>query len=303
MSSYEQYLIPAVLQKVARLDLRARFLVEGFVSGLHDSPYKGFSVEFSDHRKYTRGDEIRRIDWKVFSRTDRYYIKRFQAETNMECHVLVDTSASMGYEPLTVKDRFMTKLEYSTAVAAALGYLMTLQQDAVGLITFDDRVREYVRPGAKRSHLARMLSVLSNVRPSGATDVSGAIHQAAGLLRKRGLVVILSDLLDEPDRLEKALAHVQFRGHDCIVFHVLDAAEANFPFDGPTRFIEPETAANVVVDAGAVRAGYLAAVSGFVSDLRRRCRARGIDYVQLDTSVTFDTALTSFLLNRQKNFL
>jgi uncharacterized protein (DUF58 family) len=303
MASYEQYLIPAVLQKVARLDLRARFLVEGFIAGLHDSPYKGFSVEFSDHRKYTRGDEVRQIDWKVFSRTDRYYVKRFQAETNMECHILVDRSASMGYEPLTVKDRFMNKLEYSTAIAAALGYLMTFQQDAVGLMTFDDRIREYVRPGSKRSHLARLLCVLSNVRPSGTTDVSGAIHQAAGLLKKRGLVVILSDLLDEPDRLEKALSHLQFRGHDCIVFHVLDAAEANFPFDGPIRFIEPETAANVVVDAGAVRAGYLTAVSAFVSDLRRRCRSRGIDYVQLDTSVTFDTALTSFLLNRQKNFL
>jgi len=303
MASYEKYLIPQVLQKVTRLDLRARFLVEGFLAGLHESPYKGFSVEFSDHRKYVKGDEYRQIDWKVFSRTDRYYVRRFQAETNMECHILLDKSASMGFEPATIKERFMTKFEYATAIAAALGYLMTRQQDAVGLVTFDNRVRSYIRPRAKRSHLANLLSELTKTRPHGATDVSGCIHEAARLFRKRGLVMVLSDFLDEPESIEKALSHLLYRGHDCIVFHIFDAAEVNFPFEGPMRFVEPETGEQLAVDADAVRSGYLAEVSGFVEDLRRRCVGRGIDYVQLDTSVTFDTALTSFLVNRKKNFL
>jgi uncharacterized protein (DUF58 family) len=303
MASYEKYLLPQVLQKVSRLDLRAKFLVEGFLAGLHESPYKGFSVEFSDHRKYTKGDEYRQIDWKVFSRTDRYYVRRYQAETNMECHVLLDKSASMGYEPATVTDRFMTKFEYATALAAALGYLMTRQQDAVGLITFDMKIRNYIKPRAKRSHLANLLSELSRTQTYGATDVSGCIHDALRLFHKRGLVVILSDFLDEPDRIEKALSHVQYEGHDCIVFHVLDAAEANFPFEGPMSFVEPETGARLTVDSDAVRGDYLRAISGFVGDLRQRCMDLGIDYVQLDTSVTFDTALTSFLVNRKKNFL
>lgn len=303
MASYEQYLLPDVLQKVARLDLRAKFLVEGFLAGLHESSYRGFSVEFSDHRKYTKGDEVRRIDWKVFGRTDRYYIRRFQAETNMECHMLLDKSASMGLQPTTLRDRFMTKFEYGTALAAALGYLMVTQQDAVGVITFDNHVRDYLKPRARRSDLGDILSVLTNTRPSDTSDVSGAIHEAATLFRKRGLVVILSDLLDEPENIGRALSHLKYRGHDVIVFHILDAAEANFPYEGPMRFVEPETGAHLVVDADAVRGDYLRAVSGFVEDVRQRCVGLGMDYVQLDTSVSFDTALTSFLVNRKKNFL
>jgi len=303
MASYEKYLLPQVLQQVAGLDLRAKFLVEGFLAGLHESPYRGFSVEFSDHRKYARGDELRQIDWKVFGRTDRYYVKRFQAETNMECHLVLDRSASMALEPRTVRDRFMTKFEYATAVAAALGYLMISQQDAVGVVTFDDRVREYVKPRARPSHLGDVLTVLTNTRPGGTTDVSGSIHEAAELCKKRGLVIILSDLLDEPEKIEKALSHLKYRGHDVIVFHVFDAAEANFLYEGAMRFVEPETGAELVVDADAARSGYLAAISAFVDDLRRRSRGLGMDYVQLDTSVSFDAALTSFLINRKKNFL
>lgn len=303
MASYEKYLLPAVLQKVARLDLKAKFLVEGFFAGMHESPYKGFSVEFSDHRKYTHGDELRQIDWKVYGRTDRYYVKRFQAETNMECHIILDKSASMDYEPRTVPDRFMTKFEYSIALSAALGYLMILQQDAVGLITFDSEVRDYVKPGSKRSHLGNILSLLANTKPSKKTDVAGSLHQAAGMFKKRGLVVILSDLLEDPEKLDDALAHLRYRGHDCIIFHILDAAEANFPFEGPMMFYDPETSGRLKVDADAVRADYLAAISAFVEGLRRRCTNRGIDYVQLDTSVAFDAALTSFLVNRRKNFL
>ncbi len=303
MASYERYLMPEVLQKVARLDLKARFLVEGFFAGMHESPNKGFSVEFSDHRKYAPGDELRQIDWKVYGRTDRYYVKRFQAETNMECHLILDRSASMSFRARTVPARFMTKFEYSTALAAALGYLMILQQDAVGLITFDLKVRDYVRPGSKRSHLGDVLTVLANTRPARKTDLAGSLHEAAALFRKRGLVVILSDLLEEPEKLDGALAHFRYRGHDVIVFHSLDAAEANFPFEGPMTFFDPETGARMKVDADAARADYLAAISAFVGDLRRRCLARGVDYVQLDTSVAFDQALTSFLANRKKNFL
>jgi len=303
VASYEKYLLPEVLQRVTRLDLRARFLVEGFFAGMHESPYKGFSVEFSDHRKYVPGDELRRVDWKLYAKTDRFYVKRFQAETNMECHLLLDRSASMGFRPETLPRRFMTKFEYSTAIAAALGYLMITQQDAVGMVTFDSRVREYARPRSKRTHLGDILSILANCEPEGFTDVSESITQAAHLIRKRGLVVILSDFLDEPEHIEKSLANLRYAGHDVIAFHVLDSAEANFPYRGAMEFTEPETGARVRVDADGVRAGYLKAVSGFVEDLRRRCRARGIDYVQLDTSVAFDQALASFLANRKRNFL
>ncbi len=303
MASYEKYLLPEVLQKVTRLDLKARFLVEGFLSGLHESPYRGFSVEFSDHRKYVPGDEIRRLDWKVYARTDRYYIKRFDAETTMECHLLLDRSASMGLMPRTLKRRFMTKFEYATSIAAALGYLMIRQQDAVGMGAFNNRIREYARPRSKRSHLGNILAMLSECRPEGGTDVAGSIHEAAAMIRKRGLVILLSDLLEDPDELEKALAHLRYRGHDVILFHILDSAEANFPFRGAMEFTDPETGARLKVDADAARADYLGAVSRFVSDLRRRCRALRVDYVQLDTSVSFDAALVSYLSNRKRNFL
>lgn len=303
MASYEKYLLPEVLEKVTRLDLRARFLVEGFLSGLHESPYKGFSVEFSDHRKYVPGDELRRVDWKVYGKTDRYYIKRFEAETTMECHLLLDRSASMGFRPATVPGKFMTKFEYATSIAAALGYLMIHQQDAVGMVTFDNRVREYARPRSKQAHLGNILSILANCAPEGYTAVAESIHEAAGLLRKRGFVVILSDFLDEVADVEKALAHLRYRGHDVIVFHVLDAAEANFPFSGAMEFTEPETGAVVKVDADAVRADYLDNVNAFVKSLREACRKTGVDYVQLDTSVAFDTALVSYLSNRKRNFI
>lgn len=303
MASYEKYLRPEILSQVTRLDLRARFLVEGFLAGLHESPYKGFSVEFSDHRKYVPGDELKRIDWKVYAKTDRYYIKRFEAETTMECHLMVDSSASMGYRPKTVPARFMTKFEYATSIAAALGYLMIHQQDAVGMITFDRRVRQYARPRAKRGHFFEILSILSNASPDGFTDVAGSIHEAAAMIRKRGLVVVFSDFLDEPAEIERALAHLKYRGHDVIVFHILDAAETNFPFKGPMEFIEPETNGRIRVDADAVRADYLEAISAFVWDMRSRCRGLGVDYVQLDTSVAFDQALVSYLSNRKRNFL
>jgi len=303
VASYEKYILPEVLQQITRLDLRARFLVEGFLSGLHESPYKGFSVEFSDHRKYVPGDEIRLVDWKVYGKTDRYYVKRFEAETTMECHLLLDRSGSMGFRPRTLPKRFMTKFEYATAIAAALGYLMIHQQDAVGMATFDSRIREYARPRAKRTHLGDILSILANCTPGGYTDVSGSIHEAAAMIKKRGLVIALSDFLDEPADIERALSHLRYRGHDVIVFHVLDASEANFPFTGPMEFSDPETNVRIRTDADAVRADYLEAVAGFVADLRGRCRTLGVDYVQLDTSVAFDQALVSYLSNRKRHFL
>jgi len=303
VASFEKYLLPEVLQKVTRLDLRARFLVEGFLSGLHESPYKGFSVEFSDHRKYVPGDELRRVDWKVYGKTDRYYIKRFEAETTMECHMLLDRSASMGYRSRTIPARFMTKFEYATSIAAALGYLMIHQQDAVGMVTFDKRVREYARPRSKRSHLANLLTILTRCTPEGFTDVAGSLHEAANLIRKRGLVIAFSDFLDDGDEIENALAHLRYRGHDVIVFHILDAAEANFPFKGAMEFEDPETGVRLKVDADAIRATYLGSISGFVEDMRERCRRKGVDYVQLDTSVAFDQALVSYLSNRKRNFL
>lgn len=303
MASYEKYLLPEVLQKVKRLDLKARFLVEGFLAGLHESPYRGFSVEFSDHRKYVPGDEIRRLDWKVYGRTDRFYVKRFDAETTMECHLLLDQSASMGLRSRALPARFMTKFEYAVSIAAALGYLMIRQQDAVGMATFDNRIRRYARPRSKRSHLGDILAILADCKPAGYTDVAESLHQAAAMIRKRGLVIVLSDLMEEGTDLDKALSHLRYRGHDVILFHILDSAEANFPFRGAMEFTDPETGARIRVDADAVRGEYLAAVAAFVAQMRKRCRDLRIDYVQLDTSVSFDAALVSYLSNRKRNFL
>jgi len=293
MPGAEQYLKPEVLAKVARFDLKAKFLIEGFFSGLHRSPFKGFSAEFSDHRKYVPGDDIKDLDWKVYARTNKYYIKRFQAETNMECHLVVDASGSMGYGT-----KGLSKLEYSTYIAAALAFLVVTQQDTVGLITFDDAIRAVLQPKSKRKHIIRILKVLNDTKPGRPSKVSDLLHQVAGAIDKRGLVVVFSDLLDEPADVLDAFAHLRYDGHDVIVFHVLDAAEAMFPFSGPRRFEDVETGDTIVTDAASVKAGYLDALEQFIEQYRTELFKRRIDFFNIDTSTSFDRALTAYLIKR-----
>lgn len=293
MPRAEEYLQPDVIARVKRFDLKAKFLIEGFFSGLHRSPFKGFSAEFSDHRKYVPGDEIKDLDWKVYARTNKYYIKRFEAETNMECHLVVDASASMGYGTTG-----LTKLEYATYISAALAFLVTSQQDTVGLITFDDTIRAVLKPKSKRKHIIRILKILNDTKPGKRCKVSEQLHQVAGVIDKRGLVVVLSDLLDDPEDVLDAFAHLRYDGHDIIVFHILDEAEANFPFSDARRFEDVETGETLVTDAASVRAGYLEALGEFIETYRTELHKRHIDFFNIDTSTSFDKALMAYLMKR-----
>ena len=291
----EQYLRPDVIQQIQRLDLKARFIVEGFISGLHASPFHGFSVEFSEHRKYVPGDDTRMIDWGVYGKTDRFYIKKYEAETNLEAYLLVDCSASMDF----AMGGRMTKMDYAICLAAALGYLMINQQDSVGLFTFDEKVRMYLPPRSKRSHLTNILSTLARTRPGGQTFLAKAIHDIASRVRKRGLMIVLSDLLADQQEVIDALHHLKFGGHDLMIFQVLDEAEVTFDFDGQLELEEPETGETLSVNPQSVRAGYLEEIRRFIDEYRKQAQAVRADFVSVHNGMTFDKALLEFLIERQ----
>lgn len=298
MSSAEQYLKPAVIQSIARLDLRAKFIVEGLLSGLHASPFQGFSVEFSEHRRYEPGDDPKDIDWQVFARTDRIYIKRYQAETNITGYLLMDLSRSMGY----TYRQDLTKFDYAICLAAAISYLMIHQQDPVGLMTFDDELKASLPARSRRSQLGDILSVLQRCRPTGTTNIAGNLRRVASMIRHRSLMMLMSDLLADQDEIIDAIRMLRFRGHDVIVFHILDEAEVTFPFSGSVDLLEPETDDHEIVDAAGIRAEYLKAVSDLREHFRTTCLAVGADYVPLDTSMPFDKALVEYLSQRQARF-
>jgi len=298
MPAAEQYLKPEVIRTVARLDLRARFIVEGFLSGLHASPFHGFSVEFSEHRRYAQGDDLKDIDWLVYAKTDRYYVKKYQAETNITGYLLMDLSESMAY---TLRQQ-LTKFDYGICLAAALAYLMIHQQDPVGLITFDEKIRHSLPPHSKRTQLGNILAILSKLKPTGPTEIAKNLRAIAAMIRHRSLIMLFSDLLAEPQPIIDTLRQLRHRGHDVIVFHVLDEAEVNFPFDGLCDFREPETGENLLIDADGMKADYLDAVQELCGNYRRECLAAGIDYVLLNTSMPFDKALLEYLSQRQARF-
>lgn len=298
MSSPEKYLRPEVIRQVARLDLRAKFIVEGFLQGLHASPFQGFSVEFSEHRKYVPGDDLKDLDWSVYAKTDKYYLKKFQAETNVTGYLVMDLSASMAY---TFRQE-LTKFEYGICLAAALGYLMIHQQDPVGLMTFDTQVRAALPPRSKRSHLASILALLAGLKPAGATDVAKCLHQVAAMIRGKSLVMLFSDLLAEPEPILQSLHHLRHRGHEVILFHILDEAEVHFPFEGLVEFQDVEADARLTADARGMRPDYLQALEEFRGHYRTECAKAGVDYVAMDTSVSFDRALMEYLVQRTRRF-
>jgi uncharacterized protein (DUF58 family) len=298
----EQYLRPEVIQEVARLDLKARFIVEGFISGLHDSPYHGFSTEFSEHREYTPGDDPKGIDWRVYARTDKYYIKRFEAETNLECHILLDVSESMAYG----SSGAVSKMEYGIYMAAALGYIMIHQQDSVGLVTFDEDLINVVPARSKRSHLLALLGVLAGSLRHRPSRLSHCLHRAADTLRRRGVVIVFSDLLpaddEQPEEVVEGLKHLRYRGHDVIVFQILDHAEVAFPFRGPARFVDVESMRALRADPEAVADAYRREMRALVARYEEACRDDQIDFVQVDTADSFDRVLLSFLRARKLKF-
>ena len=293
--SVEKYLKPEVINQISRLDLRAQFVVKGFLQGLHSSPLQGFSVEFSEHRKYVPGDDPKDIDWSLYAKTDKYYVKKFEAETNMTGYLVMDLSQSMGY---TFRQE-LTKFDYAICLAAALCYLMIHQQDPVGLITFDEVIRDSIRPKSKRTQIGTILSALARLKPAGKTDVGKSLMQVAAMLKHSGLVMIFSDLLTDSEPVLASLRSLRHGGHDVILFHVLDEAEVHFPFEGLMELEDPETNEILQVDGRAYRESYVRELASFRETYRRECFQSGIDYVPLDTSMQFDKALMEYLITRR----
>jgi uncharacterized protein (DUF58 family) len=288
---------PKVLNRVSRLDLRARLIVEGFVAGRHRSPYRGFSVEFAEHREYAPGDDLRYLDWKVYGKSDRLYVKQYEEETNLVATICLDVSTSMRYES-AAKDT-LSKSDYAATVAASLAYLVIHQQDAASLVLFDDEVRESLPAGSQPVHLQRILALADRYRGGPRTDLGRALGEVSETVRRRGLVVVVSDLLDDASKVLAGLRRLRSHRHDVVVFHVLDRDEATFPFDRMTRFEGMEDPApELLCDARALRAAYLEGLEEFRRTVRAGCLAERIDYVPLDTGTPLDVALSGYLARR-----
>jgi uncharacterized protein (DUF58 family) len=290
-----RFLDPKTLVKIQRLDLIARLVVEGFVTGMHKSPYHGFSVEFAEHREYAPGDDIKHLDWKVYGKTDRYYIKEYEEETNLAAYIVLDASESMKY-----KSGAASKLEYGQFIAAALAYLILNQRDSVGLATFDNEVRGFLPPSQHASHLKLLLHELSKVEPREKSGIGGIFHSLAERIRRKGLVIVISDLLDDVQDLLFGLRHLRHRKHEVILFHVMDKAELEFPFQSTMKLEGLEGLPEEVVDPIAIRKAYLGELEAFMEAIRRGCRTNRIDYVLMDTSQPLDVALSSYLATRSE---
>jgi uncharacterized protein (DUF58 family) len=288
-------LTPDIISRLNNLSLKARFVVEGFIVGLHKSPYHGFSVEFSEHRAYGAGDEIRHVDWKLWGKTDRFFIKQFEEETNLKSYLLVDQSLSMTY-----KSKKMTKLEYAQILAASLGYLMLKQQDAVGLTLFDDRIRVNIPARSKRSHLNIILSQMQNIIAGPETTIAPILHKTAEAIKKRGLIILISDLFDDPDKVLSGLQHFRYKGHEVIVFHVLDPQEITLDFTQRTRFRDMESGEEIVTDPWHIQSDYQKSMEQFCDYIKSNCRQKNIDYVQLSTDLPLDMALSEYLIKRKR---
>jgi uncharacterized protein (DUF58 family) len=291
----QQLLDPQMLARLQRAPLRARSIVEGYVSGVHRSPFHGFSIEFAEHREYAPGDDLRYLDWKVFGRTDKYYLKQFEEETNLVCHLLLDTSESMCYRSAAAP---MSKLEYARRAAAALAYLVLHQQDSVGLVAFDREIRSLVRASSNPSHLKEILHVMETVSAERKTSTGPIFHDLSERLKKRGIVIVISDLFDDLDSMMTGLKHLRHRRHEVIVMHVLDPAELEFPFDDITLFHGLEQLPDVLAEPRALRNAYLAEFGRYLHKLKAGCRAQAIDYVPMRTDQSLEVALSSYLASR-----
>jgi len=295
-SDYKKFLEPGVISRLQNMELRARMVVEGFITGLHRSPYHGFSVEFAEHRAYMPGDEIRRIDWKIFGRTDRYYVKQYEEETNLKAYILLDASASMRYS----SEGNISKFQYASYIAAALAYLMVQQRDAAGLCVFDEDIRAYMPPHSTRSYLQQLLKMLEHVQPAHGTRVNTCLHRVAERLKRRGLVIVISDLLDDPQTVLDTFTHFRHDNHEMIVFHILDPRERDFNFGADAMFTDIETAEQMPTQPFHIRKAYKNAMDQFIERYKKGCREQMIDYVLLDTATPFDKALFEYMGKRAR---
>ncbi|MCX8054569.1 MAG: DUF58 domain-containing protein [Ignavibacteria bacterium] len=296
MNDYRKYLDPKTVAKVGNLELVARLVVEGFITGLHRSPYHGFSVEFAEHRAYRPGDEIKYLDWKVFARTGKYYVKEFQEETNLRCTIAIDASRSMAY----ASNGNISKYEYSAYLAAALSLLMIQQRDAIGLTLFDNGIRTFLPPNSKPSYMRQILKTLEQNSPANDTGTASALNLLAEKIRRRGLVIVFSDFFDNPDDILTALKHFRHKKHEVIVFHVLDPREIDFKVGAPANFVDMESGETMLTNPYQIQLAYKNAVNDYINFLKKECLNHQIDYNLLDTSASYDHALSSYLVKRKK---
>ena len=295
MSSSPKYFDPQTLAKLQSLSLRAQHVVEGYVAGSHRSPSHGFSIEFAEHREYSPGDDLRYVDWKVFGRTDKFYLKQFEDETNLICHLVLDVSESMRYQG---PDSPWSKLDHAATAAASLAWLVLQQQDAVGLSTFDEEIRAFIRPGSSPTHLQQLLQTMEVADARKKTSTGRVLHELADRIGRRGIVILFSDLFDNLDELMLGLKHLRHRRHDVIVVHTLDAAEIDFPFRRPTLFRGLEALPELLTDPRSLRQAYLKHFEKFLHDVEQRCRQMQADYVRVRNDMPLDATLSSFLANR-----
>jgi uncharacterized protein (DUF58 family) len=286
---------PDLLSRIEGLQLRARRIVEGYYAGVHRSPFHGYSVEFAEHREYSPGDDLRYVDWKVFGKTDKVYVKRYEEETNLACYLLLDQSESMRYQG---PNSSMSKFEYARLLSAALAYLVLGQQDSVGLVTFDEQVQTEVRANSQPSHLRPILETLVAAAPAGKTSAAPVFHELAERFKKRSVMILLSDLLDDVPALLAGLKHFQHRRHEVIVMHLLDAAELEFPFDRTTLFRGLEETPDILVDPLALRPAYLFELHSYLRQVETGVRSQQADYIRITTDQRLDASLSRYLRSR-----
>jgi uncharacterized protein (DUF58 family) len=296
MTQRSNFIDPTVLATLDNLEMRARVIVEGFIAGLHKSPKRGFSVEFTDYRHYYRGDDMRHVDWKLYGRSDKLYIKQYEDETNVRCYILLDSSASMAYS-----SKGMSKLDYARTLASALAYFIMRQRDAVGLITFDDKIRDYIPAKARQIHLLRILRSLNELTAGTRTDVVRPLRELAQTLNRKSLVILISDMLEDEVATIKTLQQLRAMGNEVIVFHVLDDQELHFNFKESSEFIDLETAETHITSPMAIRNAYLENLNNYLTQCRQKCQSSGVDYCLLNTSQPLDKALASYLARRTRS--
>ncbi|MCP4568763.1 MAG: DUF58 domain-containing protein [FCB group bacterium] len=298
-TDYRKYLSPDTVSKLKGMELKARMVVEGFIAGLHKSPYHGFSVEFAEHRQYMPGDSIRDIDWKVYAKSDRYYIKQYEEETNLKGYILLDCSASMGYSS---DEKRVSKFDYALTLAASLSYMMLKQRDAVGLVTFADKINQYIPPRSATGHLHALLKQFGDLDTASTTDLALPLHEMAERIRRRGLIIIISDLFDDPEKIISGIKHFRHRNHEVIVFQVLDPRERDFAFAGEAIFEDMETGERITTLPWQIKGEYRKQFDSMADLIMAECRQARVDYHLLDTSTPFDKALYAFLSKRERLF-
>jgi len=292
-----KYLQPEMVAVLNSMALRAKLVVEGYIIGQHRSPYHGFSVEFAEHRAYGPGDEIRHIDWRLFGKTERLYVKRYEEETNLRAHIILDTSRSMLYKSGTV-----SKLNYANSLAASLSYLMINQQDAAGLVQFSNKIDTFIPPKSKPSHLNIILKQLDDNKTGKDTKIENVFHRMAERIDKRGIVILISDLLDDPVEVINGLKHFRHKNQEVIVFHILDRKELEFDFNSRTRFLDMESGEEIITEPWHIRSNYTELISGLQKYYQKECRESLIDYVPIFTDENLDKSITGYLNKRRKLF-